>query len=160
MSSATNNTEHNGGVSAPETTLPDEQTTRTLEDRYGTGRKKRIDKRVGIGFASALIVGGIAFLAFGGMPTSESAIEFRDIAHSIEDDDIHVSITFEVTAPVGSSVACAVEALNPSYAVVGYKLVELPPSDQLIRGVTEELVTTNRATTVTVDYCWVRESGV
>lgn len=138
--------------------IGDEQTVRTLDDRYGTRRNRRADKRVGIGLASALVAAGIAFLAFDGMPTAESAIEFQDIAHRIEDDNIHASLTFELTAPIGSNVSCEIQALNPSFAIVGYRLLELPPSDKLTRGVTEKLVTTNLATTVTVSHCWVETS--
>lgn len=125
-------------------------------DRYGTSRNRRLDKWIGGTLTGALILGGIAFLAFGGLPTAESSIEFRDIAHRIDDSDTLVSLTFEVTAPAEREVVCEIEALNPSYAVVGMRLIELPAIDQRTRTVTEEIRTHNRATTATVKECWVQ----
>lgn len=125
-------------------------------DRYGKTRKKRLDLWIGSIFAGLLVLGGIAFLAFGGLPTNETSIEFRDIAHNIDDSDTRASLTFEVTAPVQHEVVCQVEALNPSYAVVGSRLVELPKSDDRTRSVTQEVRTHNRATTITVKDCWIQ----
>lgn len=128
----------------------------TVAERYGTTRRRRVDKIIGGAVAGLMVLGGILFLVFGGLPTSETAIEFRDIAHSIaEDNNSHVTITYEVTAAPGSEVTCVLTALNPSFATVGYKVVSLEASDDRTRRFTEELRTTNLATSVTVKDCWI-----
>ncbi|MDA3147689.1 DUF4307 domain-containing protein [Leucobacter sp. UCMA 4100] len=127
-----------------------------VSDRYGKTRKKRLDLWIGGVFAGVLVLAGIAFLAFGGLPTSDTSIEFRDIAHTLDDSDTKASLTFEVTAPVQHEVVCQVEALNPSYAVVGSQLVELPRSDERTRIMVQEVRTHNRPTTITVKDCWIQ----
>lgn len=133
-----------------------QNTPTQVADRYGKARKRRTDLWVGGTAAGLLVAAGIAFLATGGMPTGASSIEFRDIAHTIEDSGTLTSLTFEVTAPAGSEVVCEVEALNKTYAVVGVKLVELPAADERTRVITEEIRTHNLATSVTVKHCWVQ----
>ena len=137
--------------------VPAEAQAASLEDRYGTGRSRRLDKRIGYVAGGLLVAGGIAFLAFSGWNDS-SKLEFRDLAHSMPDDRT-VTVTFEVTAPPETPVLCAVEALNVSYATVGWKITELPASSERTRTVTESLVTTNPATTGTVNHCWIPEQS-
>lgn len=137
--------------------MTDQQTT-ILEERYGTKRTSRRNRIIGVIVAVVAVGAGILFLATGGLPSADQSTESRDMAHQIV-DDANVSLTFQVTAPSNAPVACAIEALNPSYAVVGWKVLELPISDDRTRNFTEDLVTTNRATTVTVRECWVVESA-
>ena len=59
--------------------------------------------------------------------------------------------------PAGSDLACTLEALSPSFATVGGKVLELEPSQDRTRRFTEEVVTTSRATTGIVRACWIRE---
>jgi hypothetical protein len=125
-----------------------------LDDRYGRGRRRRIDRRLGWGVAGALLVAGLAFLLFGGWQTG-STIEFRDLAYSVVDERT-VEVDFEVTAPPGSDVVCALEALSESYSQIGWKVHELPASDQRTRRFTDTLVTTGPATTGIVKSCWIR----
>lgn len=106
-----------------------------------------------------MVLAGILFLVFDGLPTSESAIEFRDIAHVIDEDAATAQITYEVTAAPGNEIVCAVTALNRSFATVGYKLVVHPASEQRTRQFNEEVRTTNPATTVTLKACWIQPEG-
>mgnify|MGYP005805147003 CR=1 FL=1 len=133
--------------------VADESLTQ-VTDRYSTTKNRKRDIWIGSTFAALLVLGGILFLALGGMPTSSTSIEFRDIGHSI-DDDTRVQLTFEVTSPPDTELVCELQALNPTYAVVGSKFVELPASADRTRVLSEELRTHNRATTVTVQHCWI-----
>lgn len=135
-----------------------QNTPTQLPDRYGKKVNRRIDVIIGSTLAGLMVAGGIVFLATGGLPTEESSLEYRDIAHAIDDGDTRVSITFEVTAPAGNDLLCEVEALNKTYAVVGSRLIELPAIDQRTQTVTAEVRTHNRATTGTVKHCWVQPS--
>lgn len=127
-----------------------------LNDRYGTQRNRKRDVWIGGTFAGVLVLGGIVFLATGGMPTQNSTIEFNDIAHTIDDSGTETTLTFEVNVAPERTAVCQLEALNTSYAVVGSLLVELPPSDQRTRVFTEEIRTHSLATSVTVNNCWVQ----
>ncbi|MBK0418335.1 DUF4307 domain-containing protein [Leucobacter sp. CSA1] len=139
----------------PETAAAPDEASRTLEERYGTRRQRGVDRRIAWTAVALLAIGGGAFLAFGGWQQG-SAIGFQDIGRTIHGDG-EVEVRFEVTAPAGTAVACAVEAQNASKATVGWSVVEVPASERHSSRVTTTLVTTNRAATGHVRDCWALE---
>lgn len=127
-----------------------------LDERYGRGQRRRIDRRIAWTLAIALLAAGAIVLTLL-VVASTRTVEFRDLAYEVLDDR-SVDIDFEVTAPPGSEVACAIEALSPSYAQVGWKIIELPASDVRTRQFSETLVTVSPATTGYVKSCWLPDS--
>nr|WP_237462702.1 DUF4307 domain-containing protein [Leucobacter chromiireducens] len=126
-----------------------------MEDRYGTGKRRSFDRRFAWGAAGLLVAAGLGFLLFSGWQNSNQ-VSAQDIGYTHE-SELVVNAKFEVSAPPQTPVACAVEALNTSKATVGWKIVELPLTDQRTHTVTTRLVTTNPATAVTTRACWVVE---
>ncbi len=116
----------------------------SLEDRYGTGRRASFDRRFAWTAAALLVAAGIAFLVF------------QDIGYT-KNGDTSLDMKFQVTTEPNTPVACAVEALNTSKATVGWKIVELPVTDQQSHTVTARVVVTNPATAASVRDCWVIE---
>lgn len=125
-----------------------------LDERYGRGRKRAIDKRFGWIAAGALVLGGAAFLVFGGWQQT-SGVESKVLDYSVVDERT-VRLDAQVTVPAGADAICAIEALSESYATVGWKLIELPASDERTRRFTTTVVTTSQATTGTVRECWTQ----
>lgn len=136
---------------------PAEAQPGTLEDRYGAGRARNVDKRFGYIAAGLLVAAGIVFLVFSGW-NEKSTLEFRDIAHAMPDEQT-VQVTFTVTAQPEVPVLCAVEALNTSFATVGWKIIDLPLSSERTRTITASVITTNPATTGRVNICWIPEQA-
>ncbi|MFV0434789.1 MAG: DUF4307 domain-containing protein [Leucobacter sp.] len=130
-------------------------TRQSLEDRYGTGRRNRIDRRFGWIVAGVLVAAAIGFLLFSDWQNA-NRVSWQDIGFT-RDGEYAVNVKFEVSAPAQTGVACAVEAINTSKATVGWKIVELPVSDTLTHTVTARVVTTNPATAATARECWVLE---
>ncbi|SJN10525.1 hypothetical protein FM113_09340 [Leucobacter sp. 7(1)] len=131
--------------------------TQRLEDRYGTGRRRRLDRRFAWIVAIALLLAGLLFLLFSGWQNG-SQVEVQDIGHT-KQSELVLDVKFEVSAPPNTPVACAVEALNTAKATVGWKIVELPVTDARTHTVTTRLVTTNPATATTTRECWVVEGS-
>ncbi|PII84473.1 hypothetical protein BMH32_01665 [Leucobacter sp. OLJS4] len=129
----------------------------TLEDRYGRGTQRRFDRRFAWIIAGVLLLAGLGVLLFSGWQ-SGSQVEYRDIGAPHKGGST-VTVRFEVTAAPGTRVACAVEALSPSFATVGWKVVELPVSQERTRRFTEELATTYEATAGQVKECWVLDAA-
>lgn len=130
-------------------------TAPSLDERYGrtpasVRRRRTIAIVVAAGFA--LILGG--WLLWAGLQGDAAHIEYRDVAHEIVDDSL-VVVTFEVTADANSEVSCAVEALNEGFSVVGWKTIDLPPSAERSRTVTEEVRTTELAVSGLIYRCWL-----
>ena len=126
-----------------------------LDARYGRtpsgrGRDRRLLWIVAGGFALVLV----AWVVWAGLDGSAPQIEARDTRHSIIDEH-SVSVTFEVSMPAGSSASCAVEALNENFTIVGWKVVDLPPSELYTRSVTEIIRTTELSNTGLIYRCWL-----
>lgn len=125
----------------------------TIADRYGRAKSRRIDRRVAV---IALVVAaavGIWVLFFGNWREGTN-IEFRDLSYTVVDDRT-VNVSIEVSAPPGSEVVCALEALSPSFAQLGWKIVELPVIEGRTQRLDETVVTTARATTGHAQLCWI-----
>lgn len=126
-----------------------------LDERYGRTRTTSRSRRllgIVVAAAFALTLGG--WVVWAALDGETANIEFRDVAHKIIDDS-HVSVTWQVTTEPGRAVSCAVEALNEGFSVVGWKVVDLPPSTQRTRVLTEELRTTELAVSGLIYRCWL-----
>jgi Domain of unknown function (DUF4307) len=126
-----------------------------LDARYGRGanRRKR-DRILLLSGAAAFAIVLVAWVVWAGLDGSKPLIETEDISYSVVDDH-NVTVTFQVSVPVGTATSCAVEALNESFTVVGWKVIDLPPSDQYTRSFTEDLRTSELATTGLIYRCWL-----
>jgi len=129
--------------------------TADLDARYGRGtRDGRRQRAVAVVAGSVGLVVVIAWLVWGGLLGGDAALEARDLGHQITSDSL-VRVDFEVTADAGEQVGCAVQALNESFTVVGWKVIELPVSDQRTRSFSEEVRTTELAVTGLIYRCWL-----
>ena len=126
-----------------------------LDERYGRTSGSRLrDRRVQwiVAGVFALILTG--WVVWAGLDGAAPTIEARDIGHQIIDDD-SISVTFEVSLPTGTASSCAVQALNETFTVVGWKVIDLPPSDAYTRSFTEVLHTTELSNTGLIYRCWL-----
>jgi len=128
----------------------------SLEERYGSGKRQRFDRRFAWLAVVALLIAGLAYLFLSGWQES-GQVQSQDIGFD-KQSDREVSVKFTVTAPVGARVACAVEALSVSKAVVGWRIVEVPVSDRYSHTVTTKLLTTTPATAAHARECWIVEA--
>lgn len=128
-----------------------------VADRYGTGRSKRLDKRVGWSVAITAIVVGAVVIGFSGW--AKQTTEFTNIGFTIDNETsengVYTATTrFEVNGKPGAKISCAVEALNTSKATVGWKVVDLPIVDSRTQAVTVPVITIGPATAVHAKSCW------
>ncbi|WP_162942855.1 DUF4307 domain-containing protein [Cryobacterium soli] len=126
-----------------------------LDKRYGRTPGTRLrERRVLWIVAGAFAVVLTAWVVWAGLDGAGPSIEARDTRHSIIDEN-SISVTFEVSLPTGTPSSCAVQALNESFTVVGWKVIDLPPSDQYNRSLTEVLHTTELSNTGLIYRCWL-----
>jgi hypothetical protein len=126
-----------------------------LDSRYGRTPRSRARQRwiawtVAVGF----VVVFAAWVIWGGLDGARSGLQNRDIGFSLVDDH-HVDVTFEVSVPAGSTSYCAVQALSEQQAVVGWRVVEIPPADRYSRQFTERVRTIDTAVTGLIYRCWL-----
>lgn len=131
--------------------------TEAVADRYGTGRSKRLDKRVGWTVAITAIVVGGTVIGFSGW--NQQTTEYTNIGFTLNNDANETGVysattRFEVNTQPGVKVSCAVEALNTAKAVVGWKVIDLPVIESRSHNVSATLVTIGPATAIHAKACW------
>jgi len=124
-----------------------------LDERYG--RRGSPARRRGLVIVviavAAVLVGGYAWFVL-----TDPTNSVRADATAFEIHDEHsVSVTFQLSAPPGAALTCALEALDEEHGVVGWRIVEYPASSEHTRALHETIPTVARATTGLVNSCWV-----
>jgi hypothetical protein len=133
-------------------TTPGATTQEMLDDRYGRGwsRARRTAAVVGILIAVTL-VGLFAWMTFA---DAQNAVDADTTSFQVVDEH-SVMLDFQISAPIGRSVACAIEAQDEQHGVVGWRVVEYAGSKLHTRALHEVIPTTAKATTGLVNSCWV-----
>ncbi|WP_438352494.1 DUF4307 domain-containing protein [Microbacterium sp. CJ88] len=127
-------------------------TQQMLDERYGRVRTPRQRWVAGILIAlAAVVVGAVAWTTIAATLDDVAA---DGTAFEVVDDH-SVTLTFQLSAPAGSAVACAIEAQDEEHGVVGFRVVRIEASDQHTRAFRETIPTVARATTGLVNSCWV-----
>ena len=147
-------------VPTPESPAPAEgsagHTAASLDARYGRSPSSRKRARViGITVAAAFAIVLVAWVVWGGLVGAPNA-QFKavDARHTIVSDSA-VDVTWEFTAPPGTEARCAVQAMNSTFAIVGWKEVDVPASTENTRVFTERVLTTELAVTGLIYRCWL-----
>ncbi|GGH90047.1 DUF4307 domain-containing protein [Arthrobacter liuii] len=132
----------------------------SLANRYGA-KKRRFSPaatRVAIGVVLAV---GIGFLAWVTTSNSLSGVTFKDVGYSTTDATL-AEVDFQVTREPANPVKCAVKALDSKFAVVGWKVVDIPPTaaDGTADGgrtVAQRVTLRTESASVSgvVDSCWI-----
>ncbi len=131
------------------------ETQTRLDERYGrTARSSRTNRAIGVVTVVGFTVVLGAWLWWGGVLETPSQLQYRDVAHTIV-DETEVSVTYEITAAPGTTATCAVQALNASYGIVGWRIVEIPASDRWTRVFDTTLRTSEPAVTGLLYECWL-----
>jgi len=128
-----------------------------LDDRYGRSRTARDPRRrriIIVAVATLTLAAIIAWLLWTDVLGLKPSVVYRDTGHSLLSDS-QVSVTFDLTVTEGRKAACAIQALNPDFAIVGWKVFVYPPSTERLRQITETITTSEFATTGLVYSCWL-----
>ena len=129
--------------------------TADLDDRYGRtpGSAKRTRIIFIVAVAAFAVVFG-AWLIWAGLIGTGAQLQTRDTGYrNVTDNSIDVQ--YSLTVDAGTPVRCAVQALNSSFSVVGWKIVDVPPSETRTRTLVETVRTSERAVTGLIHTCWL-----
>ena len=128
-------------------------TTADLDDRYGRTRSPGKVRAWWITVA-IVSVSAIVWFAWGIFADANNSVRADDTAFTISDEH-SVTVSFQVTAPVGASITCAIKALDEDFVIVGWRVVVYPPFASHAQAYTETIPTVGEATTGLVNSCWV-----
>ncbi|GAA1531635.1 hypothetical protein HD600_002107 [Microbacterium ginsengiterrae] len=121
-----------------------------LDERYGRIRRGRTPWIIGIGIVTAAII------VFGWMTFTQSmnSVDADDLGYEVVDEH-SVTVRFQITGGQGKDVACAIQALDAEFGVVGWKVLEIPAAGEHSQQLTVTVPTVAEATTGLVNTCWV-----
>lgn len=135
--------------------MPDSETEVDLDRRYGrTPSAARRTRWVVVASALAFVVVFVAWLVWGGLLGAPAQFESRDTGHEIVGDTA-VDVRWEFSVEPGTAARCAVQALNSTFAIVGWKIVDVPAAPTRTREFTERVLTTEPAVTGLIYRCWL-----
>lgn len=135
-------------------------TAPTLSKRYGQRtQRKKMAPAFWYTLAALGVALGVAFVLWV-QTSSQDKPTARDVGFTLTSVN-EVDVTFEVSKNPEDTAVCALKALNPSAAPVGWKEVAIGPyADENGNGISVQTValrTLGEAHTVTVDSCWIPE---
>jgi Domain of unknown function (DUF4307) len=126
-----------------------------LDARYGRTPRRSLQRRWFVaGVAGAFVLALAAWLVWAGLLAPAAQLEATDTGHVVVSDS-RVNVRFAVTVDPGRKVGCALEALDESFTVVGWKLVDLPVSSDRTRTFSEDVRTSEQAVTGLIYRCWL-----
>ncbi|GAB3607315.1 hypothetical protein GCM10027413_27240 [Conyzicola nivalis] len=132
-----------------------QDTAAELDRRYGRTRGNvRRTRGIVIGTAIAFVVALVAWLVWGGLLSANSDFEVVDTGHTVVDDTL-VQVRYQLTVAPGSTMSCALQAQNSTFAIVGWNIVDVPASDRRVRTLGAEIRTTELAVTGLIYRCWL-----
>lgn len=130
-------------------------TPNELDERYGrTPRAARRTLWAVVASAVAFVVVFALWVIWGGLLEAPAKFEAVDSAHTIVSDS-EVSITWAFNVPPGTPAKCALQALNSTFGIVGWRVVDVPTSVHQNQVLTETVRTTEQAVTGLIYRCWL-----
>jgi len=132
----------------------------SLANRYG-GQKRRLSGAAKRAIGIVALGAGIGFLAWAATSSGTGGVTTKDIGFSVT-DATRTEVDFQVTREPATAVKCAVKALDSKFAVVGWKVVDIPPDANEGgadngRTISQRVVLQTESLSVSglVDSCWV-----
>lgn len=130
-----------------------------LNSRYGrTAARSRRSRIIAIAAGAAVVVAVVSWVIWVGLFSPGASLDSRDLGYSEiagENGGEAIEVRYEVTTDAGASVSCALQALSRDFAIVGWKVIELPPSDTRTRQFREVVRTSEPAVTGVIYRCWL-----
>ena len=133
-----------------------EPETDALAARYGRSRTHRTrDRWLIIGAAIAFAVVLVAWVVCAGLDGQKPTVQATDTGHRLLNDERAVEVSWTLSVPPGNATACVVQAYDEDFTVVGWRVVEIPPSDRHLRTFTERVRVAREANTGLISTCWL-----
>lgn len=133
------------------------KSTASMDERYGRTRNRSVDRTIVFVTLGIVLIGTVIWALFGGWGGNAVAVKGDEIGFTIEDNNT-LTLSYRVSGPPDTEIACALASMSQSKAVVGWKVVIHEPSEKPSRVFEESLVTVREPNSGYVHQCWVPES--
>jgi hypothetical protein len=123
--------------------------------RYGrTPQKKRRDRWIYLGAGAVAAVIVVAWVLWAGLDQAGGNLDAEDQGSTILSDR-SVSISYQVSMPVGSSARCALQVQNEAHGIVGWRIVDVPASTRYTTSHTAVVLSSEQGVTGLIYRCWL-----
>ncbi len=95
-----------------------------------------------------------AWVVWGGLSGTNAELETRELGYA-NITDTSIDVRWEVSTNPGTPVSCAIQALNESFGIVGWRIIDLPASPERTRVFVETLRTAEQPVTGLPYQCWL-----
>jgi hypothetical protein len=118
--------------------------------RYGrTSARKRRDRWIYLTAGAAA-----AWVLWAGLDQAGGSLDAEDKGATILSDR-SVSISYQVSMPIGSTASCALQVQNQAHGIVGWRIVKVPASTRYTNSYTEVVRSSELAVTGLIYRCWL-----
>jgi hypothetical protein len=126
-----------------------------LAERYGRTRRDHRRTRIwAIALGGVIVIVFAAWAIWAGLFQPTASVETTDVGNS-RVSDTAIKVTWEISVNPGTSARCAVQALDSSFGIVGWKIVSLPPSTARSRTISAVVRTAQPALSGLIYRCWL-----
>ena len=126
-----------------------------LANRYGNSKAKARNQRILWTTVGATLLIGFFIWSISINFAAPSKISAEVHSFSVI-SDLQTQMEITVENPTKQNGVCAVQVLNASYAVVGYKELAISGDLGEVATIQAVLNTTNQGVSATVDRCWLK----
>jgi hypothetical protein len=96
----------------------------------------------------------LAWVVWAGLLGGSADMEVVDVGHKVVDDSL-VQVRYQLTVEPGRTASCAAQALNSTFGIVGWKVVDVPASEKRTRILAVDVRTTELSVTGLIYRCWL-----
>ena len=129
--------------------------TASLDQRYGRSpNRKRRERWWLVGAALIFVAIFTAWVFWAGWDNDQANLESTDTAFTIVDAH-HIDISFTLNTTEKKPVTCAIQALDESFAIVGWRIITYPATSVRVTTHTETIRTTQLSNTGLISSCWL-----
>jgi hypothetical protein len=133
----------------------DSERAAELDARYGrTPSSARRRRWIAGGVGAIVVAVVVAWVVWAGLLGGTSDMEVVDTGHSVIDDSL-VQVRYQLTVEPGETVSCAAQALNSTFGIVGWRVVDVQASDRRTRTLGVDVRTTELSVTGLIYRCWL-----
>lgn len=126
-----------------------------MDARYGrTPGRNRRNIVIAVAVAVFIAVVFTVWVVWAGPGETDRGLDSDDVGYRVQSDRLTV-VRSQVSVDPGTTAACAVQVLDKSFTIVGWKVVTVPASDQRTRTIQTEVKTSSRGVTGLINKCWI-----
>jgi hypothetical protein len=104
--------------------------------------------------AVAIAVVFTVWVIWAGPGQTDRGLDSEDVGYTVQSDRATL-VHSQVSVDPGHRVDCAVQVLDKSFTIVGWKVVTIPASTQRTTSVDTVVKTASRGVTGLINACWI-----